>query len=119
MVEISAEIIPPGVYVISAVEAHPNHNNQFNYSPPQYDADYAQVITLEPSGRLSVILESPIRSPMIQIGNVQKLSDVRINKVAKPVEIGKLPYELKEIQSVKKRKELFIQIVFFNIVSNI
>ena len=40
-----------------------------------------------------------------------KLSDVRINKIAKPVEIGKLPYELKEIQSVKKRKELFIQIV--------
>ena len=35
-----------------------------------------------------------------------KLSDVRINKIAKPVEIGKLPYELKEIQSVKKRKEL-------------
>ena len=40
-----------------------------------------------------------------------KLSDVRINKIAKPVEIGKLPYELKDIQSVKKRKELFIQIV--------
>ena len=40
-----------------------------------------------------------------------KLNDVRINKIAKPVEIGKLPYELKEIQSVKKRKELFIQIV--------
>ena len=86
MVEISAEIIPPGVYVISAVEAHPNHNNQFNYSPPQYDADYAQVITLEPSGRLSVIQESPIRSPMIQIGNVQKLSDVRImpKEIRKP-----------------------------------
>ena len=31
-----------------------------------------------------------------------KLSDVRSNKIAKPVEIGKLPYELKEIQSVKK-----------------
>ena len=40
-----------------------------------------------------------------------KLSDVRVNKIAKPVEIGKLPYELKEIQSVKKRKDLFIQIV--------
>ena len=39
------------------------------------------------------------------------LKDVRINKTAKPVEIGKLPYELKEIQNVKKRKELFIQIV--------
>ena len=31
--------------------------------------------------------------------------------MAKPVEIGKLPYELKEIQNVKKRKDLFIQIV--------
>ena len=40
-----------------------------------------------------------------------KLNDVRVNKIAKPVEIGKLPYELKEIQSVKKRKEFFIQIV--------
>ena len=39
------------------------------------------------------------------------LRDVRVNKIAKPVVIGKLPYELKEIQSVKKRKELFIQIV--------
>ena len=39
------------------------------------------------------------------------LKDVRVNKIAKPVEIGKLPYELKEIQNVKKRKELFIQIV--------
>ena len=39
------------------------------------------------------------------------LKDVRINKIAKPVEIGKLPYELKEIKNVKKRKELFIQIV--------
>ena len=39
------------------------------------------------------------------------LDDVRTNKIAKPVEIGKLPYELKEIQSTKKRKELFIQIV--------
>ena len=39
------------------------------------------------------------------------LKDVRLNKTAKPVEIGKLPYELKEIQNTKKRKELFIQIV--------
>ena len=39
------------------------------------------------------------------------LSDVRVDKIAKPVEIGKLPYELKEIENVSKRKELFIQIV--------
>ena len=40
-----------------------------------------------------------------------KLKDVRASKIAKPVEIGKLPYELKEIQNTEKRKELFIQIV--------
>ena len=38
------------------------------------------------------------------------LDDIRINKITKPVEIGKLPYELKEIK-VKQRKELFIKIV--------
>ena len=32
------------------------------------------------------------------------LKDVRLNKIAKPVEIGKLPYELKEIQNTKKKK---------------
>ncbi len=38
------------------------------------------------------------------------LDDIRINKITKPVEIGKLPYELKEIK-VKQRKDLFIKIV--------
>ena len=39
------------------------------------------------------------------------LNDVRKNKVVKPVSIDLLPNEIKNIESSKKRKQLFIQIV--------
>ena len=39
------------------------------------------------------------------------LNDVRKNKVVKPVSIALLPNEIKNIESSKKRKQLFIQIV--------
>ena len=39
------------------------------------------------------------------------LNDVRKNKVVKPVSINLLPNEIKNIESSKKRKQLFIQIV--------
>ena len=39
------------------------------------------------------------------------LNDVRKNKLVKPVALTLLPQEIKMIQSVKKRKEFFIQIV--------
>ena len=39
------------------------------------------------------------------------LKDIRKNKIVKPVEIGLLPKEMKQIESTKKRKELFIKIV--------
>ena len=39
------------------------------------------------------------------------LSDVRQNKLVRPVALTWLPYEIKKIENVKKRKELFIQIV--------
>ena len=39
------------------------------------------------------------------------LEDVRINKLVKPVALTWLPYEIKKIENVKKRKNLFIQIV--------
>jgi Bax protein len=39
------------------------------------------------------------------------LSDVRQNKLVKPVALTLLPQEIKMIESVKKRKEFFIQIV--------
>jgi len=39
------------------------------------------------------------------------LKDVRKNKLVKPVALTLLPHEIKNIENVKKRKELFIQIV--------
>ncbi len=67
-------------------------------------------VTEEDSLESGVRLKASVLYQLFEDTNY-KLSDVRLNKIAKPVEIGKLPYELKEIQSVKKRKELFIQIV--------
>lgn len=40
-----------------------------------------------------------------------KLSDVRKNKLVKPVALSWLPNEIKLIDNVKKKKELFIQII--------
>ena len=40
-----------------------------------------------------------------------KLKNIRSNKIVKPVKIDLLPKEIKKIESVKKRKNLFIQIV--------
>ena len=39
------------------------------------------------------------------------LKDIRSNKKVKPIEISLLPIELKNIESTKKRKDLFIKIV--------
>ena len=39
------------------------------------------------------------------------LNEVRKKKIVKPVKITLLPKEIKEIESTKKRKELFIQII--------
>ncbi len=74
-----------------------------------YQELYGEV-TEEDSMEDGVRLKASVLYQLFEDTNY-KLRDVRVNKIAKPVEIGKLPYELKEIQSVKKRKELFIQIV--------
>ena len=39
------------------------------------------------------------------------LTDVRKNKLVKPVALTLLPHEIKNIENIKKRKDLFIQIV--------
>ncbi len=84
-------------------------NNSFTDQDLVYQELYGEV-TEEDSLETGVRLKASVLFQLFEDTNY-KLSDVRANKVAKPVEIGKLPYELKEIQSVKKRKELFIQIV--------
>ena len=39
------------------------------------------------------------------------LKDIRKNKLVKPINIDLLPSEIKSIENVRKRKELFIQII--------
>ena len=67
-------------------------------------------VTEEDSLESGVRLKASVLYQLFEDTNYN-LQDVRLNKIAKPVEIGKLPYELKEIQNTKKRKDLFIQIV--------
>jgi len=40
-----------------------------------------------------------------------RLDDVRKNKLVKPISLTFLPNEIKEIENIKKRKDLFIQII--------
>ena len=74
-----------------------------------YQELYGEV-TEEDSLETGVRLKASVLYQLFEDTNYN-LKDVRTNKIAKPVVIGKLPYELKKIQNVKKRKELFIQIV--------
>ena len=88
-----------------------DEENESNYTDQDlvYKELYGEV-TKEDTLETGVRLKASVLYQLFE-DTEYKLSDVRINKIAKPVEIGKLPYELKEIQNVKKRKELFIQIV--------
>ncbi len=86
-----------------------NEDGTFTDQELVYQELYGEV-TEEDSLETGVRLKASVLYQLFEDTNYN-LSDVRINKIAKPVEIGKLPYELKEIQSVKKRKDLFIQIV--------
>ena len=83
--------------------------NNFTDQDLVYQELYGEV-TEEDSLETGVRLKASVLYQLFEDTNYH-LKDVRNNKIAKPVEIGKLPYELKEIQSVKKRKDLFIQIV--------
>ena len=87
--------------------------NNENFSITDQDLVYQELygeVTEEDSLESGVRLKASVLYQLFKDTDYS-LKDVRVNKIAKPVEIGKLPYELKEIQNVKKRKELFIQIV--------
>ena len=87
--------------------------NDENYNSTDQDLVYQELygeVTEEDNLESGVRLKASVLYQLFKDTNYS-LKDVRVNKIAKPVEIGKLPYELKEIQNVKKRKELFIQIV--------
>ncbi len=87
--------------------------NNDNITGTDQDLVYQELygeVTEEDSLETGVRLKASVLYQLFKDTNYN-LNDVRLNKIAKPVEIGKLPYELKEINSSKKRKELFIQIV--------
>ena len=80
--------------------------NKENYSVTDQDLVYQELygeVTEEDSLESGVRLNASVLYQLFEDTNYS-LKDVRVNKIAKPVEIGKLPYELKEIQNVKKRK---------------
>ncbi len=86
-----------------------NENDSITDQELVYQELYGEVVEEDDLER-GVRLQASVLYQLFEDTNYN-LKDVRNNKIAKPVEIGKLPYELKEIQNVKKRKELFIQIV--------
>ena len=90
-----------------------NELNNENYSVTDQDLVYQELygeVTEEDNLESGVRLKASVLYQLFKDTNYN-LKDVRVNKIAKPVEIGKLPYELKEIENTKKRKELFIQII--------
>ena len=66
-----------------------------------------------------VFNEAPIDSVRLSDATIEELfkttnynlEDVRKNKLVKPVSLTLLPQEIKKIENIKKRKDLFIQII--------
>ena len=90
------------------------NNNKFNQI---YDSEilygnelFVDILTLNDLGKDPVRLSfSTIKQLFEEID--YKLSDVRKNKLVKPVGLTLLPEEIKTIENIQKRKDLFIQIV--------
>ena len=83
-----------------------NESNSENNSNTDQDLVYQELygeVTEEDSLESGVRLKASVLYQLFKDTNYS-LKDVRLNKIAKPVEIGKLPYELKQIKNVKKRK---------------
>jgi len=63
--------------------------------------------------------DSPINTVRLSASTIEELfkstkynlEDVRKNKLVKPVSLSLLPSEIKQIENIKKRKDLFIQII--------
>jgi len=67
-------------------------------------------IELKDGPSKSVRIEASILNQLFD-DNDYELKKVRVNKLVKPFEVGMLPEELKKIENVKERKNLFIKIV--------
>jgi len=70
-------------------------------------------------GDILIFDEEPIDSVRLSASTIEELfkstnytlEDVRKNKLVKPISLTLLPNEIKKIENIKKRKDLFIQII--------
>ena len=71
---------------------------------------YEDILQLEEQPADSVRLSAATIEELFKSTNYD-LEDVRKNKLVKPISLTLLPSEIKKIENLKKRKELFIQII--------
>ena len=80
-------------------------NNEVNFKELYYD-----VFQLDVNTQDTVRLSASTIKQLFKDENYN-LKDIRKNKLVKPINIDLLPSEIISIENVKKRKELFIQII--------
>ncbi len=82
-----------------------NESDEVNYKDLFFD-----VLDIEINAQDTVRLSASTLKQLFEDENYD-LKDIRKNKLVKPINIDLLPNEIKSIESSRKRKELFIQIV--------
>ena len=71
---------------------------------------YEDIFTLDEQPNDAIRLSAAIIEELFKSTNYD-LEDVRKNKLVKPISLTLLPQEIKKIENIKKRKNLFIQII--------
>ncbi|MDA9585187.1 glucosaminidase domain-containing protein [Candidatus Pelagibacter sp.] len=71
---------------------------------------YEDVLTFDEQPSDAILLSAATIQELFKSTNYN-LKDVRKNKLVKPISLDLLPKEIVKIENVKKRKELFIQII--------
>ena len=82
-----------------------NENDEVNYKEL-----FVDIFEFDINEKDTVRLSASTLNQLFKDENYN-LKDIRKNKLVKPIRIDLLPSEIKSIENVKKRKELFIQIV--------
>ena len=86
-------------------QAESNESDEVNYKGLFFD-----ILNFDINEKDTVRLSASTLNQLFKDENYN-LEDIRKNKLVKPINIDLLPSEIKSIENVKKRKELFIQIV--------
>ena len=93
-----------------------NFNKKLNNKNLNLDDDLNQTFLFEDVLEMDEQPNDTVRLSALTIEELFKstdynLKDVRKNKLVKPITLTLLPEEIRQIQNVKKRKDLFIQII--------